>query len=419
MSAAFHRKNGRLFCEAVDLDELARSVGTPIYVYSAGGMRRQAQGLLDAFEGHDVRICYAVKANHHLAVLRLFARMGLGMDTVSGGEIARSVQAGCPPERIVFAGVAKDAQEMRLGLEQGIYQFNVESIEELRRLDQVAIAMGVRAKVALRVNPDVAAGGHDKISTGRAGDKFGVPLADAPAILAAALDMPGIEPVGLHCHIGSQIVDLPPFELAYRKVIDAWQAVRAGGIPLTRLDLGGGFGVRYQDPPRFAIGEYASLVKHLTSDLGATVVLEPGRLLVAEQGVLLTSAIYLKESGDHRFLVLDAGMNTLIRPAMYGAWHDIEPVVASDGPVRPTEVVGPICESSDFFARGRMLPPMRGGDVVAIMQAGAYGAVMASDYNSRPRPVEVMVDGDRVAVITARQPLERQYEGETVPDWLG
>lgn len=418
MTGMFTRRDGRLFAEDVALSEIAAAAGTPVYVNSAAGMRRQARTLLDAFAGQDVQVCYAVKANHHLAVLKLFAGMGLGMDTVSGGEIARALVAGCPPERIVFAGVAKDGDEMRLGLAHGIFQFNVESMEELRRLDQVARAMGRRAPVALRVNPNVAAGGHDKISTGRKGDKFGVPVEDAEGILAAAAGMDGIEPVGLHCHIGSQITELAPFEAAYRRVILAWNAIRSSGVELSRIDFGGGFGVRYQEPPRFSIAEYAAMVKRLTEGLGARIVLEPGRFLVAEQAVLVSRVIYLKETADHRFLVLDAGMNTLIRPAMYGAWHDILPVASSGGEPVATEVVGPICESSDFFARGRMLPPMVEGDLVAIMQAGAYGSVMASDYNSRSGPAEVMVQGDRFDVITPRRPVEKQYEDEVIPPWL-
>ena len=418
MSGAFTRRDGRLYCEDVDLAKVAGEVGTPVYVNSASGMRSQAQKLIEAFAGRDARICYAVKANHHLAVLRLFVNAGLGMDTVSGGEVARARAAGCPSDRIVFAGVAKDAGEMEMGLDLGIYQFNVESVEELRRLDQVARNMGKTAKVALRVNPDVAAGGHEKISTGRKGDKFGVPLEDAPAIMAAAMAMPGIDPVGLHCHIGSQIVELAPFETAYRRVIDAWLAIRAAGVPLSRLDLGGGFGVRYREEPSISIDDHAQLVRRLTNGLGATVVLEPGRVLVAEQAVLIARAIYLKETGGHRFLILDAGMNTLIRPAMYGAWHDIVPLGPSLDGVVATEVVGPICESSDVFARGRMLPRLSAGDLVAIMQVGAYGAVMASDYNSRPRPAEVMVEGSRYDVITMRQPVERQYADDVIPGWL-
>jgi diaminopimelate decarboxylase len=419
VSPVFGRRSGQLFVEEVPLAAIAEMAGTPVYVNSAGGMRAQARALIDAFAGQDVQVCYAVKANHHLAILKLFASLGLGMDTVSGGEIARALKAGCPPERIVFAGVAKDDDEMRQGLRHDIWQFNVESIEELRRLDQVAQTLGTRARVALRVNPNVAAGGHDKISTGRKGDKFGVPVENAVSILGEAARMPGIEPVGLHCHIGSQITELAPFEAAYLRVIEAWKAVRQSGVPITRIDFGGGFGVHYREAPNFTIADYAAMVKRITTGLGAKLVLEPGRFLVAEQAVLLTRVIYLKETGEHRFLVLDAGMNTLIRPAMYGAWHDIEPVGIPGAELAPTEVVGPICESSDFFARGRMLPRMVEGDLVAIMQAGAYGRVMASDYNSRPGPAEVMVDGDQFDVITRRRPVEKQYEDEVIPPWLG
>jgi diaminopimelate decarboxylase len=278
--------------------------------------------------------------------------------------------------------------------------------------------MDRRAPVALRVNPNVAAGGHDKISTGRKGDKFGVPIADAPAIMQAAAGMPGIEPVGLHCHIGSQITTLAPFEAAYGRVIAAFSAIRTAGVPLARLDFGGGFGVRYEHPPEFSIEDYAALVLRLTRGLGAHVVVEPGRYLVAEQAVLVARTIYLKEADGHRFLVLDAGMNTLIRPAMYGAWHEIVPVVERGLDIAPTDVVGPICESSDVFARGRPLSRQTPGDLVAIMQAGAYGAVMASDYNSRPGPAEVLVDGERVDVISQRRTVQMQFADEVIPPSL-
>lgn len=410
---------GRLHAEAVPLAAIAAAVGTPTYVYAAGGMRARLAAFQRAFRGERVLVCYAVKANHHLAVIRLFAEQGAGADTVSGGEVARALAAGVPPQRIVFAGVAKTDDEVRMALGAGILQFNVESPQELVRIGELAVAMDRTAPVALRINPDVAAGAHDKISTGRRHDKFGIAYDEVPAIYALAARLPGIEPVGLHLHIGSQITRLEPFEAAYRRGIELFSAVRAQGIGLRRLDLGGGFGVQYRDEPRLEPEAFAALVRRLTHGLGCELMFEPGRALVAEAGVLLASVIYLKESDERRFLILDAGMNVLLRPAMYGAYHAVLPVrePRPDEELVRMDVVGPICESSDVLGRDRLLPRLGRGDLVAIAGAGAYGAVMASNYNSRPTPAEVLVEGDRFAVIRPRVTPEQQFANEVVPDW--
>lgn len=418
--SAFHYHQGTLHADQVALADIAAVVGTPVYVYSATAMRASAQAFVDAFSGERVLFCFAVKANSNLAVIRLFARVGMGADTVSGGEIARALAAGVPPQRIVYAGIAKTDDEIRMALAEGIHQFNVESAQELRRIGELAATMGRTAPVALRINPDVDAGTHEKISTGRKNDKFGIPWDEAAEIFALAATLDGIEPVGVHLHIGSQINRLEPFEAAYRRAIELYTSLRADGIPLRRLDFGGGFGVRYQDEPRIEAAAFAAMVHRLTKGLDCELLFEPGRALVAEAGVLLSSVIYLKEAAGRRFLVLDSGMHVLLRPAMYGAHHPVLPVVQPEPGSRlvPMDVVGPICESSDVLGRDRMLPDLGAGDLVAISGAGAYGAVMASGYNSRPSAAEVLVDGDRFAVIKPSRPPELQFADERIPDWL-
>jgi diaminopimelate decarboxylase len=417
----FRYVEGELAAESVPLREIARAVGTPCYVYAATAMRERARAFREAFAGERALFCYAVKANSNLAVIRLFAAEGLGADTVSGGEIARALEAGVPPQRIVYAGIAKTDDEIRMALATGILQFNVESAQELARIGDLAAAMGLTAPVALRVNPDVDAGTHEKISTGRKHDKFGIPYEEAPDLYRHAAAMKGVRPVGVHLHIGSQIARLDPFEAAYRRGAELFTSLRAEGIPLTRLDLGGGFGVRYLDEPRVEAQALADLVRRVTAGLDCELLFEPGRALVAEAGVILASVIYLKQSGGRRFLVLDSGMHILVRPAMYGAHHPVLPVhePEPETPLLPMDVVGPICESSDILGRDRMLPALDAGDLVAITGAGAYGAVMASDYNSRPSAAEVMVQDDRFAVIRPSLGIERQYADERIPEWLG
>jgi diaminopimelate decarboxylase len=417
-SDAFVYRGGVLHAEAVALDALAAEVGTPCYVYAANAIRGRLAALQRAFAHRDTLVCYALKANSNLAVLRLVANAGAGADTVSGGEIRRALAAGVPPQRIVLAGVAKTDDEIRLALAEGILQLNVESVPELRRIGEIAAGMGCKAPVALRVNPDVAAGTHDRISTGRRDDKFGIAYDRALEVYRLAAGLEGIEPVGLHLHIGSQITRLEPFGQAYARGVELFRDLRAAGIPLRRLDLGGGFGVRYRDERPIDPAELAALVDRVTAGLDCTLILEPGRYVVAEAGVLIARVTYVKETDSRCFLLLDAGMNTLIRPMLYGAHHEILPVRESaDVPV-PVDVAGPICESTDVFARDRLLRPLRAGDLVAFTGAGAYGAVMASDYNSRPRAAEVLVDGDRFAVVKPRREAEAQFADERVPAWL-
>ena len=419
MTAGFVYRDGQLCAEEVPLEKIARAVGTPAYVYSATAMRERLHRLLGAFAGQRVVVCYALKANANLAVVRTLAEAGAGAEIVSGGELQRALAAGVPPSRIVFAGVGKSREEMAAALDAGIAQFNVESVPELIVLGELAAARRERAPVAFRINPDVLAGGHDKISTGRRQDKFGIAYDRALEAYETARRLAGIEIVGLHLHIGSQIGGLAPFEAAYGRAVDLVARLAERGIRLRRLDLGGGLPARYQGEPEFDLDGYAALVRELTAGLDLELVLEPGRFLVAEAGVLLARALYVKE-GERPCVVLDAGMNDLLRPALYDAHHDILRV---SEPVRgdvfqPVDVVGPICESADVFARARELPPLAAGDLVALIGAGAYGAVMASDYNSRPIAAEVLVRGGSFAVVRPRiEPGVRLAE-ERMPEWL-
>ena len=417
--SGFSYRNGTLHAEELPLDELAAVVGTPAYIYAANPIRDRFRAFSHAFRHRRALFCYALKANSNLAIVRLLAAEGAGADTVSGGEISRALAAGVPPQRIVLAGIGKTDEEIRQALTVGILQLNVESVPELLRIDEIARAMGRRAPVALRVNPDVAAETHDHISTGRRDDKFGIDYALAGDVYRLAAGLEGIAPVGLHLHIGSQITELASFERAYARAVDLFRELQAAGLPLRRLDLGGGFGVRYRDEQAIDPRELAALVDRLTGTLDCELIFEPGRLFVAEAGVLLTAVLYLKETDTRRFLVLDAGMNTLIRPMLYGARHEILPVRdAGEGELIPMDVVGPICESTDVFARGRHLPSLGRGDLVVLTGAGAYGAVMASNYNSRPSAAEVLVDGRRYAVIKPRRDAAAQFADEVVPAWL-
>lgn len=418
--SAFAYRGGGLACDSVPLETIAAQIGTPVYVYSANAMRGQIRRYQEAFAGRSALFCYAVKANSNLAVIRTLAAEGAGADTVSGGEIERALAAGVPPERIVFAGIAKTDDEIRFALSTGILQLNVESVPELSRISAIAQELGTTAPIAFRVNPDVDAATHSKISTGRKEDKFGIPFADAPTLYGLAQTLPGIEPLGLHLHIGSQITTLEPFRLAYQRGATLFKDMREAGIGLRRLDFGGGFGVRYQNEEPLVPTAFAALVEELTRGLDAELIFEPGRAMVAEAGVLVSSVIYRKESGDRRFLILDAGMNVLIRPALYDAWHEIVPLreQAPGAHLAPMDVVGPICESSDIFGRDRYLPLLDTGDRVALLSAGAYGAAMASNYNSRMSAAEVLVDGERWAVIKPGIDPARQFADEAIPPWL-
>jgi diaminopimelate decarboxylase len=413
----FHYRHGQLFCEDVALSAIAAAVGTPVYVYSSATLARHYQVFRDAFAPRSVLVAYAMKANSNLAVVKTLADLGAGADTVSAGEIARALKAGVPASRIVFSGVGKSAEELAFALRTGVHQINLESVAEFDMLAGLCEALKLRASIAIRVNPDVGAGGHDKISTGKLNAKFGVSVADARALHAKAHAHPLIDARGFAVHIGSQIKDLAPLEDAFVVMRALAQDTRRDGLPVERLDLGGGLGVPYfneQEPPTPAA--YAALVQRIFGDDPAALIFEPGRLIAANAGILLSRVIRLQTRPERAIVVLDAAMNDLIRPAMYEAFHDIVPVRESAAPARPVDVVGPICETGDTFARGRPLSPLAAGDLVAFMSAGAYGAVMASAYNSRDMIAEVLVRGDRFDVVRRRWTLEEQIALETIPD---
>jgi diaminopimelate decarboxylase len=416
----FDYRGDCLYAEDVDVAALAAEIGTPFYLYSEATLRRHVLVFAKAFEGADPLIAFSVKANSNLAVLRILAREGCGADVVSGGELNRALKAGIPPEKIVFSGVGKTSDEMHAALDADIYQFNVESAPELEALNALALDLGRRAPVALRVNPDVAAGGHDKISTGRKEDKFGVSWGEARGLYAHARTMKGVAVVGVDLHIGSQIADLAPFEAAFSKTARLIADLRADGCAIKRLDLGGGLGIPYGDaaPPPHP-DAYAGLIKRLTAPLGVRLIFEPGRMIAGNAGIIVTKVIYVKEGEARRFLIVDAAMNDLIRPALYNAHHEIKPVVRrADARNVQYDVVGPVCESGDFLAKNRTLPEFRPGDLAAIMSAGAYGAVQSSQYNTRPLIPEVLVSGAKHAVIRRRPTFEEMVALEATPDWL-
>ncbi|MGR3640533.1 diaminopimelate decarboxylase [Alterinioella nitratireducens] len=418
----FLYRNGHLHAEDVAIAEIAEAVGTPFYVYSTATLERHYRLFKDALEGIDNTVCYAMKANSNQAVLTLLAGLGAGMDVVSGGEYARAIAAGCPPERIVFSGVGKTRAEMEMALRGGVRQFNIESEPEMRALSQVASDLGLTAPITIRVNPDVDARTHEKIATGKSENKFGIPIARAVEVYAEAARLPGLEVVGIDVHIGSQLVELEPFEQAYRKVADLTRTLRAEGHDIRRLDLGGGLGIPYarsnSAPPLPT--EYGALIKACVGDLDVEVEIEPGRLIAGNAGLLVTQVIYVKEGEGRDFLILDAAMNDLIRPAMYGAYHDIDPVVEPSPGTdqRPYDIVGPVCESGDTFARARDMSPLAAGDLVAFRSAGAYGAVMASEYNTRPLIPEILVKDDQFAVIRARPTFDEMINRDILPKWL-
>jgi len=418
----FLYQNGILHAEDVAIPEIAAQVGTPFYLYSAATLRRHFRLFDEALEGLDHLVCYAMKANSNQAVLKLMADMGAGMDVVSGGEYARAKAAGVPGDRIVFSGVGKTRDEMRTALTGGIRQFNVESEPEMIVLNEVALSLDMVAPITIRVNPDVDAKTHAKIATGKSENKFGIPISRASTVYAQAAAMKGLEVIGIDVHIGSQLTQLDPYRAAYEKVADLTKQLRAEGHNIRRLDLGGGLGIPYErsnDAPPLPM-EYGAMVKDVLGDLDCEIEIEPGRLIAGNAGILVAEVIYVKQGEDRQFLIVDAAMNDLIRPAMYEAHHDIVPVVEAEAGVEqsPYDIVGPVCESGDTFAKQRNLPPQQAGDLVAFRSAGAYGAVMASEYNSRPMIPEVLVDGHQFAVIRPRPTLEDMINRDTIPEWL-
>ena len=417
----FSYRNGRLHAEDADLAALAAAVGTPFYCYSTATLERHYRVFADALPKGSL-IAFSVKANGNLAVLKTLERLGAGADVVSGGELKKALAAGIPGERIVFSGVGKTKAEMAAALAAGIFQFNVESEPELKALDEVAGSMGKRAPIALRINPNVDAKTHAKISTGHADTKFGIPWSRAREAYALARTLSHVETVGVDVHIGSQITELAPFEAAFTRLVEFVGELRRDGHAIARLDLGGGLGVPYrsdnQPPPDPAA--YGAMVARLTKGLNAQLILEPGRMIAANAGILVARVIYAKKGESKEFLILDAGMNDLLRPAMYDAYHDVVPV-EEPKPGAPRiryDVVGPICETTDIFAADRDMPRLKDGDLVAILTTGAYGAVMASAYNARPPAAEVLVKGAEWAVVRPRMDDDALVATDRIPSWL-
>ena len=419
----FSYKGGVLHAEDVSLAQLAEAVGTPFYCYATATLERHYRVLAEAFEGQDALICYAMKANSNQAVVKTLAELGAGMDVVSEGELRRALAAGVPADKIIFAGAGKTRSEIACALEQGILGFNVESEPELRMLSEEAQRSGKTARIALRVNPDVDAKTHAKISTGKAENKFGIPYAQAPRLYAEARTLPGIEATGIHMHIGSQITDLEPFRNAFRLLHDLAEALLRDGHKLKHLDIGGGLGVPYRPEGEVAPPptDYAAVVKETLGDLGLKLILEPGRMIVGNAGVLVSRVVYSKEGVDKTFTVVDGAMNDLLRPTLYEAHHEIWPVDQDKLSMPPVvqDIVGPVCETGDYLALERKLPPFEAGDLIAVMTAGAYGAVMASTYNTRPLVPEVLVKGQDYCIVRPRPTYDDLIGLDRLPDWLG
>ncbi len=410
---AFSRRDGQLFAEGVALSAIAERFGTPTYVYSRAHIEAQYRAYADALTGIPHLVCFAVKANSNLGVLNVLARLGAGFDIVSRGELERVLAAGGQPDRIVFSGVGKSRDDMRRALEVGVHCFNVESTVELERLQIVAAELGKVAAISLRVNPDVDAGTHPYISTGLKENKFGIAIADAGAVYARAAELPNLKVVGVDCHIGSQLTSLPPFLDALDRLLALIDRLAARGIRIEHLDLGGGLGVRYKDETPPLAGDYIAAVRERIAGRNLALVFEPGRSIVANAGVLLTRVEYLKHTEHKDFAIIDAAMNDLIRPALYQAWMDVVPVSPREGEARAYDLVGPICETGDFLAKNRELV-LEEGDLLAVCSAGAYGFVMSSNYNTRGRAAEVLVDGEQAFEVRRRETLEELYAGESL-----
>ena len=418
----FDYRNGVLHAEAVNLIELADAVGTPFYCYSTATLERHYRVFSGAFADEKALVCYSLKANSNQSVLRTLAKLGAGADVVSGGELKRALAAGIPPEKILFSGIGKTETELRAALDADLLCINIESEPELELLSRLAAETGRTARISVRVNPDVDSGSHAKISTGKSENKFGVPLARAREVYARAAKLPGIRVTGVDMHIGSQITDLVPLEAAFRLLAEFVQTLRADGHTITHVDFGGGLGIPYyldqEAPPEPAA--YAAVVKRVTHNLGCTLIFEPGRMIVGNAGILVTRVIYVKHGEAKNFVIIDAAMNDLIRPTLYEAHHDILPIVAaaSGAPIITADVVGPVCESGDYLALDRTLPEPRAGDLLAIMTAGAYGAVQSSTYNTRALVPEVLVKDDQYAVVRPRVEVDELIAMDKPAPWL-
>ncbi len=418
----FHYKNGQMWAEDVPLSDIAAAIGTPCYVYSAATFTRHYNVFAQAMAGFDNLIAYSVKANSNLAVLSLLAKLGSGADVVSGGELVRALRAGIPPEKIVFSGVGKTVDELRLALKSNIGIFNVESLGELAALNATATDMGKTARIAFRINPDISAGGHEKISTGKAENKFGIAINDCEAAYTQARDMTAIDAVGVDMHIGSQITDLTPFRLAMQKGLDLIDRLRAAGHDIRSFDIGGGLGIAYENEDGYGAlpQEYGAMIADMVRGRDIKMIFEPGRIIAGNAGVLLSKVIYNKSEAGRQFLIVDAAMNDLIRPALYNAHHEIEPVIEPSAQAQTSsyDVVGPVCETGDTFGRDRALPPIKDGELLVFHSGGAYGAVQASQYNTRPLVPEVLVSGDKYAVIRKRPSVEDILAQDVIPDWV-
>ncbi len=417
--AFFDYRGGQLYVESVPVDDIAEQLQTPVYCYSASALRQNYLAYIEHFKAENSLVCFAVKANSNQAIIRALGNMGAGADVVSEGELRRALQAGIPVGKIVYSGVAKTAREMRFALEQDIFQFNIESEPELELLNEVAVAAGKQAAIAFRINPDIDARTHAKISTGKASNKFGIPWTRAHEAYARAAELPGIRVQGIDMHIGSQLTQLEPFEQAFLCLAELTRELRDQGHPISVLDIGGGLGIDYADenqvPP--PITDYAALANDILGQLDCRILVEPGRSLVGDTGILVSRVIYIKDGEHDRFLIIDAGMNDLLRPSLYDAFHEIVPCLLRDGEPEQYQVVGPICETGDTFARNRTMKPLQAGDLIAIKDAGAYGAVMASSYNTRPLVPEVLVEGTEVTVIRQR-PSYDDLIGLDTPDGI-
>lgn len=413
----FEYREGRLCCEEVPLENIAQEVGTPFYCYSHATLSRHFQAFDKAFADIDHLTCFSVKSCSNIAILQLFASMGSGMDIVSGGELYRALKAGVQPEKIVFSGVGKTVEELVYGLETGILMFNLESAQEMLVLNECAAHLGRRAPIAIRVNPDVDPKTHPYISTGLKENKFGIDLEISESMYAQAREMSNLEVVGVGCHIGSQLTEVSPFLDTFKRLKLLIERLRKQDINIRYLDLGGGLGITYseEDPPHPR--EYARTLLAEVDGLDCSLIFEPGRVIVGNAGILITKVLYTKEGAVKNFLVVDAGMNDLVRPSLYGSYHHIQPVVDHKRPELTADVVGPICETGDFLARGRSLPWVEPGDLLAVMSAGAYGFAMSSNYNSRPRPPEILVRSNKFEVIRTRETYEDLLRGERVPDF--
>ena len=415
----FTYQNGELYCEEVPVRAVAKRVGTPFYLYSGNTLSRHFRAFDSAFAGAPHIVCFALKANSNIAVLRLLGREGAGADIVSGGELFRALHAGMDPHKIVYSGVGKRRDEIEYALKVGVLMFNVESGEELLALDQAAQEMHAVAKIALRVNPNIDPKTHAYISTGLKENKFGIPIEQALEFYQTAKSLKNVEVVGVHQHIGSQITEVQPFVDALEKLVGFVKELKSAGIDIQYVNIGGGLGITYKDETPPLPKDVAQAIRPLLKDCGCTIVMEPGRAIVGNAGILVTRALYHKKSGEKRFLIVDAGMNDLIRPSLYEAYHDIRPVVQSAGAEEAVfDVVGPICESGDFLAKDRRMPEVKRGGLLAVMGAGAYGFSMSSNYNSRPRVAEVIVRGNDYHIVRERETYEDLVRGEKVPQWL-